>query len=275
MPFRTLPSGTRFVVSYLFSSRNWKILVLYPHDPKIFVYSPTCAARLKKALKHPAVPDGTGLLRIWVVSHAKVLLVMARSMIYSLNWHSAQFQSFLSGYAAGLTLHVSHILPAGISILTPAWCSSCEGVCIIRTGRPPTADAPLTEENAAATLADLALLPSPICWPFAVPTLAGDLLSACLPAVPALPIAIVTARTCPDCARRFTARTAGPRAARAAAAAVGAGLAAGTARASCPPPASFRKGCGDSNSESYTCSSINSASLREFSPWNGLERKVN
>ncbi len=66
--------------------------------------------------------------------------------------------------------------------------------------------------------------------------LAGDLLSACLPAVPSLPVAIITARTGPDCARR---RTALPRAARAAAAAVGAGLAAGTARASCPPPASF------------------------------------
>ena len=62
------------------------------------------------------------------------------------------------------------------------------------------------------------------------------------PPAACLPARSITRRTshAPHCARRFTARTAGPRAAAraAAAAAVGAGLAAGAARA-CPPPASF------------------------------------
>jgi hypothetical protein len=84
-----------------------------------------------------------------------------------------------------------------------------------------------------ATLADLALMPCSIRGPFAVPILLSD----CLPAGPALPVAIDTARTGPNCGPRITARTTGPFAERTAA--VGAGLAAGTARASGPPPASL------------------------------------
>jgi hypothetical protein len=118
-------SETRFVV--------WKILTLvdsllsYPHDPspKIFVYSPTvtCAARTQKGTKtsgcprwHWSASDLSCEPCESPVSHGKI-----NDLFKSLNWHSAQFQSesFLSGNAAGLTLHVSHILPAGIGILAP------------------------------------------------------------------------------------------------------------------------------------------------------------
>ncbi len=81
------------------------------------------------------------------------------------------------------------------------WCTSRQGARRIPAGRAPRADAPRTEGNAAATLLHPALLPTPICAPFAVPTLSGDLRPACLPAVPASPVAPVTPRTAPAASR--------------------------------------------------------------------------
>ena len=154
------------------------------------------------------------------------------------------------------------------------WCTSRQGACLTPPGRPPTPDAPLTEGIAAPTLPHLALLPTPICGPFAVPTLAGDLLP--LPACPqfrhrpshqsrpALPPPLHAPHRRPACSSAPCGGWS----------VCGAGRWCSARRM--PSASQLPTGWGGSSSQSCTCRTTKSAILlREFPPCNGVERKVN